>query len=136
MKDLKYLFVAIIATVCVAAFTACSSDDDETNVGWNIQVDTDASSTNFNSNLYLQLALSEYISSKNSEIQTSVLTESEAKSMFNSFCNDVTQKINAMGLPVLNDTYCTLYLTHAISDPYGTYPEVATRKITFTASSN
>jgi len=84
----------------------------------------------------LQAALSQLVNSKNSEILYSSLTESEAKSAFNSFCNEAAQKINAMGLTVLADTYCTLYLTHAISDPYGDYPQVATKKITFNPSSN
>lgn len=136
MKNLKYFVMAIIAIVCTTAFVACSSDDDETSTVWFIAYDTDNTSANFKSNTYLKLALSNLVEAKNEELKTSIMTEKNAKSMFNTFCSDAQTKINSMGLTVLDNTSCVLYLSHAITTTDGNYPKVVTKTLTFTPSSS
>lgn len=134
-RTFKLIGMVLTAVLLSVGFTACSNDDDETTVGWFITIDTNSSSGNYLNNIYLRSLLSTYINEKNDEILYQSLSESAAKSIFNTFCDEVAEEIDAQELPVLDDTYCVLYLSHSISDPNGTYPQVATKKITFTPSS-
>lgn len=131
-KKLKW-FNALVAMLLVAVSFGMSScgDDDETQNGWYIDVDTEMSSPNFTSNLYVQSAVKNYLSSYNAELRSAMLTQKEAEKRFAAYCSDLESKVNAMQLPVLDNTTCTVYLTHAISDPDGLYPKIAVKSITF-----
>lgn len=121
--------------VIMAAFSFTSCEEDETQNGWYVTVDTDQSSANFNSNVYIQSAVKNQLDILNNEFKQTMMSEGDAKKRFNAICTEVENKVNALGLPVLDDTYCTLYLTHAISDPNGKYPVITSKRITFTSKS-
>ena len=128
-KVLLSLFVIMVAF----SFTSC--EEDETQNGWYVAVDTDQSSANFNSNLYIQSAVNSQLQIMNSEFRQTMMSESDAKKRFNAICTEVENKVNALGLPVLDDTYCTLYLTPGTSDPNGKAPVITSKRITFTPKS-
>lgn len=131
----------LLALLPMVALTGCNDDEDETNVYF-MKIDIDQSSVNFNNNTYLMAAMSTYITAQNDKWsgadsgQAVGLTEAEAKKQFEAFCNDALNKVNAMSLPVLDNTYCVILLQHSTSTPDAQYPTVATKKLEFPASSN
>ncbi len=129
---LNKVLLSLFVIVAAFSFNSCS-DDDEQQTGWYVAVDTDQSSTNFKSNLYIQAAVNSELAKLNQEFLQSMMSESDAKKHFNAICTEVKNKVNALDLPVLDNTYCTLYLTHAISDPNGKYPVIESKRITFSA---
>jgi uncharacterized lipoprotein YehR (DUF1307 family) len=130
---LNKVLLSIFVIMAAFSFTAC--DDDETQNGWYVSVDTDQSSANFISNLFIQTAVSNQLAIMNNDFKLTMMSESDAKKHFNAMCTELENKVNALELPVLDDTYCTLYLTHAISDPNGKAPVIASKKITFATKS-
>ncbi len=121
--------------VIMAAFSITSCSEEETQNGWYVTVDTDQSSSNFNGNLYLQTAVNSELQILNKDFRLNMMSESDAKKRFNSICTEVENKVNSLELPTLDDSYCTLVLTHAISDPNGKYPVIASKKINFKSKS-
>jgi lipoprotein len=121
--------------VIMAAFSFTSCDEDETENGWYVAVDTDQSSANFTSNIYIQSAVNNQLQIMNNDFRQKMMSESDAKKHFNAMCSELETKVNALELPVLDNTYCTLYLTHAISDPNGKAPVITSKRITFTPKS-
>ena len=119
----------------MAAFSFTSCDEDETENGWYVAVDTDQSSANFTSNIYIQSAVNNQLQIMNNDFRQKMMSESDAKKHFNAMCSELETKVNALELPVLDNTYCTLYLTHAISDPNGKAPVITSKRITFTPKS-
>lgn len=77
--------------------------------------------------------MSNELSSLNVDFLKTQMSESDAKKRFNSICTEVENKVNALELPVLDDTYCVLVLTHAVADPNGKNPTIASKKINFTS---
>lgn len=118
--------------VIMAAFSFTSCEEKETQNGWCIAVDVDQSSANFKANLYVQSAVNTQINKINDNLKLEMMTESEAKKRFEPLCAELEKNVNADAYLITEDTYCIIYLTQAISDPYGTYPVILSKKITFT----
>lgn len=131
---LNKVLLSLFVIMAAFSFTSCG-DDDETQNGWYVAVDTDQSSANFNSNLYIQSAVNNQLQIMNNEFMQKMMTESDAKKHFNAMCSELETKVNALELPVLDNTNCTVYLTHAISDPNGKSPVIVSKKITFASKS-
>lgn len=127
---LNKVLLSLFVIMAAFSFTSCG-DDDETRNGWCVDVDNAMSSDNFKSNLYIQIAVSNQINSINNDFMQASMTEGDAKKRFNAICTEIENKVNALELPVLDNTYCMVYLTHAISDPNGQYPVIVSKKITF-----
>lgn len=131
---LNKVLLSLFVVMAAFSFTSCG-DDDETQNGWYVTVDEEQSSPNFFSNLYIQTAVNEQLRIMNNDFMQSMMSENDAKKHFNAMCTELENKINALELPVLDDTYCTVFLTHAISDPNGKYPVIASKKINFSSQS-
>ena len=131
---LNKVLLSLFVIMAAFSFTSCG-DDDETQNGWYVAVDTDQSSAKFNSNLYIQSAVNNQLQSMNNEFMKTMMSEGDAKKHFNAMCTELENKVNALELSVLDDTYCTVYLTHAIADPNGKSPVIASKKITFASKS-
>lgn len=133
-KKLSNYFFSLLLMILAVGVTACSDDDEQQN-GWYITVDTELSSANFNSNLYVQMAVSGILNTYNEEFRQTMMSEKDAKNRFETFCTELENKVNAMGLPVLENTYCTVYLTHTTSTPNEKGPVLSSKKIYFKESS-
>ncbi len=68
-------------------------------------------SSNSQANLFLQIAASEYVAEYNESAKTELRTEKEARSWFNSACDDIKNKVDAMGLPVMEDSWIIFELS-------------------------
>lgn len=120
--------------VIMAAFSFTSCDDDETQNGWYVAVDEDQS--NFDANLKLQNEIYVQLSALNNDFQQTMMTESDAKKHFDVFCTELENRVNASNVVAIGNTYYTVYLTHAISDPNGQSPVYASKTIHYTPKSN
>lgn len=68
-------------------------------------------SSNSQANLLLQIAANEYVAEYNESAKTELRTEKEARSWFNSACDDIKNKVDAMGLPVMEDSWIIFELS-------------------------
>ncbi len=131
---LNKMLLSLFVIMAAFSITSCG-DEDETLNGWFVSVDTDQSSVNYNSNLYIQSAVSSQLNSLNKDFMQNSMTEGDAKKRFYAICSELENKVNALELPVLENTYCIVFLTHSIADPHGTYPVIESRRINFTTKS-
>ena len=118
-KVLVFLFVSVSL---ILALTGC-----EETVKSTYRIEVSDMSTNSQANLLLQIAVSEYVAEYNEIAKTELRTEKEARSWFKSVCVDIQHKVNALPLPVLDDSW--------VSFDLGDYTNVVeSRQIYFTPS--
>lgn len=131
---MKKLFFILACVLPICLFSSCGDDDDDKDIYY-VTLDTEASSVNFVNNLYLQLALGNYIEDVNLQLRGTKdgmnygVTQKEAEKIFDSFCKSVKDDINALELPTLDDTYMVLLLKKTVSDPNATGPTVKSQKV-------
>ena len=99
--------ISIFLTVCFLCFlTSCETVEKST-----YRIEVGEMSVNFKSNLYLQLAVSEYVAEYNTAAASELRTEKEAKSWFDNACKDIKSKTEALELSTLEESWVVLELS-------------------------
>ena len=88
------------------ALTGC-----EETVKSTYRIEVGDKSSNSQANLLLQIAANEYVAEYNESAKTELRTEKEARSWFKSVCVDIQNKVNALQLPVLDDSWVSFDLS-------------------------
>lgn len=102
-KVLVFLFASISLML---ALTGCEETEKST-----YRIEVSDMSTNSQANLLLQIAVGEYVAEYNESAKTELRTEKEARSWFESACDDIQNKVNALQLPMLDDSWVSFDLS-------------------------
>ena len=105
MKKVRLLFL-LTAALLTFVLTGCDE-----NVKSTYRIEVSDMSTSSQANLMLQIAVNEYVAEYNESAKTELRTEKDARSWFESACNDIKNKVDALHLPMQDDSWVSLGLS-------------------------